>query len=65
MTNSERITLSPRQVERLERLEARFPATTFDVVSQDRFSCAVYVEAEDLEAAQCVEISPAGRTRVR
>lgn len=62
---SERITLSPLQVERLERLEARFPATRFDVVSQDPFSTAVYVEAEDLEACQCVEITPNGRTRVR
>lgn len=55
--------LSPLQVERLERFEARFPATTFSVVAVDQYSRAATLEVEDLETCTVLTITATGRTR--
>jgi hypothetical protein len=58
---SDQTTLSPAQCERLERLTASHPATTFDVVDVDPYSLRVIVEAEDLEGFSSFCLTAAGR----
>lgn len=59
----QRTSLSTAQADRMERLAARFPATRFEIVAQDRHSCAISVEVEDLETSTVLTISATGRTR--
>jgi hypothetical protein len=55
------IVASPAQSARLDRLEARYPATRFEVVAQDPFSTALLVEVDDLESHTFLTITPTGR----
>jgi hypothetical protein len=53
--------LSPAQASRLESLQDRYPATTFDVVSVDDFSRVAIVEGEDLAGFSYFAIAANGR----
>lgn len=52
---------SGAQVERLEQLRDEYADTRFDVCGQDRFSCALLVEFEDMKGAGEFWVTPAGR----
>lgn len=52
---------SPAQREQLEKLEASYPATHFDVVYWCRWSCALEVEWSDLEGEGDFILAPNGR----
>ena len=60
---SQDLHLSPRQSDRLERLEARYPATMFRLIGQDPYSRAVQVETDDVESSAFIEITATGRAR--
>jgi hypothetical protein len=53
--------LSEAQEDALDELVARHPATRFDVIDRDRFSCAIEIEAEDLAGAQIVYVTANGK----
>lgn len=52
---------SPAQENALDELVARYPATHFDVVERDRFSCALVIECEDGGAIRVIAVTANGK----